>query len=282
MVDGRGSGGYQVLDRKIDGVALKLDQDQVRFRSEYRDDFQNLQANIASQIKSALGNGRGGGAGLVIPLLGTGLGIVTILGSIITFVYGDLNSSIDKADKAASKGIEKLVGALASEQTLRTDSDRRIYDAIGKVSDNVWHKDAQAEFERREDEERGLEVEGLKETSARLGAEQIRLASVVVPRAEHDEQWANIKELILRVEVELAGSLNRLAEHVNKGDDRNAVKFDDLEKASHPLGIADEVRDLQAQIRDTNDKFFRIIQPSSAGPIGPAGPVGPTGPGAGR
>lgn len=245
-----GLGAYQALDRKIDNVEHKVEQDLIRFRGEIREDFQTLTSNISQQIRSALGNGR---SPQVVPLIGTAIGIVTVLGSVIGFIYNDLGHATDKLAEAQGK-----------ELALRTDSERRIYDALGKINDTVWHKDAQGEFERREDEERDMQFSALKDSVTVLAGSVTRLAGEIVPRAEHDRQWANDKEMIARVESGLNQSLNRLAEHVNKGDDRNALKFDDLDKATHPYGTADVVKDFGLRIQDLQDKLFRFLLPGPA------------------
>lgn len=277
--NGSNSGSYRDLDRKIDNVVDKVDQDLVRFRGEIREDFQNHQArseanfqnfqtNIASQIRNALGSPK---SPQVVPLIGTAIGIITVLGSVIGFIYSDLNASIDKTDKSATKALEKLANAQATELTLRAASEQRIYDVITRVNENVWHKDAQAEFERREDEERELQFTALKDSVTVLAGGVTRLAAEIVPRAEHDRQWANDKEMIGRVEASMTQSINRVLEHLNKFEDRSALKFDTLDHDTHPYGTADVFKDLGSRVQNLQDQLLRFLVPgpSATAPAAP-------------
>lgn len=260
VANGGGLGGYQALDRKIENVEIKVEQDLVRFRGEIREDFQNFQTNIANQIKSALGNGGKTSGAMVIPLIGTAIGIMSVLGSVIGFINSDLNSSIDKVDKATTKAIEKLTVAQGTELTLRADSERRIYDAVTRVNDLTWHKDAQVEFERREDEIRDLQFGVAKDAIAALTGGLKELATNVVPKAQADQQYGALQE-----------SLTRVLAHLTQFEDRASTKFDSLERETHPYGTADVFKDLGNRVQGLQDWLFRFLTPSPVQAVPPVG-----------
>lgn len=238
---------YRTLDRKIDNVEHKVDQDLIRFRGEIREDFQNFQTNIAAQIRGAM---NGGKSPQVVPLIGTAIGIVTVLGSVIGFINSDLNNSIDKVDKASTKAIEKLTVAQGNELSLRADSERRIYDSLTRINDQVWHKDAQAEFERREDEVREIEhSEAVRDTAVVMDGLKT-LGVSIVPKAQLDQEYSALQE-----------SLGRVLAHLNQFEDRAATKFDSLERETHPYGTADVFKDLGTRVQDIQDKLFRLLVP---------------------
>jgi Na+-transporting methylmalonyl-CoA/oxaloacetate decarboxylase gamma subunit len=258
---------YRALDQKIETVEQRVEAKLDRFENKFNESFQNLQTNLTAQIRTS--SAKNGGSSQVIPLLSLGLGIVLLFGSVLTFIYSDLSASIKRTDDSLKDSVEKVTNAHDKEQALRADSERRIYDSITRVNDQTWHKDAQVEFERREDEIRDLQFTVAKDAITTLTGGLERLAVNIVPRAEHEQQWNNEKELIARVESGLNNSMNRLAEHVNKGDDRAATKFDELERETHPYGTADVFRELQTRVQDVQDKLFRLLVPSPPPTSGP-------------
>lgn len=183
-------------------------------------------------------------------LIGTAVTIVLGLGSIFAWEAGNLTTSITAVAITIKDEVEE-----------RITSQRRLYDEMEKGFDKTWSKDAHVEFERRIDERNVLEQKYADVRFDRIGVDIDRLQAIIVPRAENDQRWKDQTEDIGRLERQLSGSLDRLAEHVNKSDDTNAQKFSDVDKGLHGYGLPDEVKDIQTQLRVMDDKLFHLVGP---------------------
>lgn len=249
------NGAYRDLDQKITNVAENFRMEVNTIRSEMQSGNAAIMAEIGRSAERTATAAAASAPKQTNPyqLIGTALTIVLALGSAGSWEAGNLNNAITAN-----------VAALKEEGDARLVTQRRIYDEIEKTAEKAWSKDAHLEFERRIDERNQLEQTYNHEIFAKLQSE-------LVPRAENDQRWKDQTEDIGRLERQLSGSLDRLAEHVNKADDTNAQKFNEVDKGLHGFGLTDEVRDMQTQLRDISDKMFRLIAPNEdSKPKGPA------------
>lgn len=243
---------YQSLDRKIDAVERDFRVEIGAIRTEMRDGNNAILDKIDRTSKPTS----------PYQLIGTAFIIITALGSAGAYVVSNQNATIVTVSTTLTADIAANSKSIKDETKSRTEDQLHIYELIGKNAEKEWSKDAQTEFEKRIDERNQLEQSYEHETFARIDRRDETLQNNIVPRAEHEQRWIDEKASQDRNDRMLAGSIDRLAEHVNKSDEGTSLKFSDIEKVIHGYGIADELKDLQAQLRDIGDKVFRWISSS--------------------
>lgn len=250
-----GNGAFQSLDQKIVRVEGDLRAEIGEVRREIREGIAGLGEKLDRSLdRSALersaaretsGNGgkeKGGDKTFVLvsSLIGTAIGIITLLGSWFGYVSNTLDSKI--ADVKA---------AVEVEEKLRSESQRSLFE-------KTVSKDAFVEYAKRIDEVSELEQKYNEKMLAKFDSE-------LVPRTENDQRWKDQSEDIGRLERQLSNSLDRVVEHLNKSDETSANKFTELEKVVHGYGLGDEVKDLQTQVRNGTDKLFDLISKLNLG-----------------
>lgn len=279
MTEGNGNGSsagagaiYAAFDRKMEGIERDLRQDFANYRTENNNTFSDFRSEIKSDIASLrsqisevlskIGNNNkpaaisgGGGLGNTNTFVIIAATIILPLCGLGAYVVGNLDTKFSKAVDTNAHDIEV-------EKQARTDSTRVMYE-------KTWPKEAQIEYEKRVDERNGLEAHFQDEVNTQVINEIKTVVAQMVPRAEHEQRWTDQKEQITTLEHSLSESLNRLAEHVNAGDKTVADKFSDVDKSLHGYGIADEMKDIQNQLRDAQDRIFHLATPTDkTGPRG--------------
>lgn len=270
--------GYARFDSKFEGMERDLKNDIAGYRSESNKSFSEFRSDIRSDIESlrtlmsevlsklgaanvannrpfTVGSSGKEGLGNTNTFVIIAATIILPLCGLGAYVVGNLDTKFSKAVDTNAHDIEV-------EKQARTDSTRVMYE-------KTWPKEAQIEYEKRVDERNGLEAHFQDEVNTQVINEIKTVVAQMVPRAEHEQRWTDQKEQITTLEHSLSESLNRLAEHVNAGDKTVADKFSDVDKSLHGYGIADEMKDIQNQLRDAQDRIFHLATPTDkTGPRG--------------
>lgn len=193
----------------------------------------------------------------------------------IVSVNETLGKTIAAVDEVLAKDIALNKKAIEGEEKERVESDRRIYEVMGKVGAAAWSRDAQTEFEKRIDEEKGLERDYVRERLTRDEHDIDRVASIVVPREDETQYRATVTRDMDRLDKTTADSLDRITHHLNDSDIRTDSKFAEQDKSLHGYGLNDEVKSHETAIRDLSDRQFQMFLGNSVPWLNSAKPKPP-------
>lgn len=266
--NGLTSPSFQFLDNKIDASDQKFSRAITELRTEAKDSENRILDRIDKhQSKPSSQN-------WLIAMGGIALATLT---SVFGYITNDLDGKIVNSSVALDKQIAIVSTTLAQEIRDRDLDRKQVYQFI---SDKVWHKDAQEEFAKRMDERSvyqqvAAERERIdaKEQLTHLAAVIDNMDTRMVPLALHEQKWKDEAETRTLMERNVADSLNRITEHLNRSDEAASQYRSDVDKSLHGYGLPDEVKDLQTQLRSIDDKLFHLISPSEGGGALPKTPA---------
>lgn len=261
VANGNGNGltspSFQFLDSKIDASDQKFNKAISELRTEAKESETRILEHFdRHQPKPSSPT-------WLITIGGIALAALT---SVFSYVSNNLDSKINAASVSTNQQMSAFTSLISTETRDRDEDKKRTYQYM---NEHLYNKDAQVEFEKRMDERNAYQLATYNRDLMTVQDQFVHIASTMtvmngemVTREEHKQRWADENDAIARMERTTADSLTRITEHLNKSDESAAANYTEVNRSIHGYGIADEVKDLNSQLHDLNDKIFRLIAPS--------------------